>query len=155
MNILESDDDIIVHQVNCMGVMGAGLARSIKDRWPEVFDSYLRFLSSTDEPLGRAQFVHTDDGRIVVNMFAQHFYGRGKRYTDYEKFHAAMVEIRRSAEQYNYSVAIPYYIGCGLAGGNWKIINQIIADTFNGYENVKYYAYTPGRKRYQSKKKRN
>lgn len=138
-----------------MGVMNTRLARSIKERWPEVFDSYLRFLASVDEPLGRAQFVHTDDGRIVVNLFAQHFYGKGKRYTNYEKFHAALTEVRKAAEKYNYSVAIPYYIGSGLSGGNLKVIKKIIADIFDGYDNVKYYAFNPIKKKQWAGKKGN
>ena len=34
------EDTIICHQVNCKGVMGAGLAKQIRDKWPVVFDEY-------------------------------------------------------------------------------------------------------------------
>lgn len=34
------EDTIICHQVNCKGVMGAGLAKQIRDKWPDVYDRY-------------------------------------------------------------------------------------------------------------------
>lgn len=39
-NLLDSNCDYICHQVNCKGVMGAGIAKQIRDRWPWVFISY-------------------------------------------------------------------------------------------------------------------
>ena len=39
-NILESDANIICHQVNCQGVMGAGLALQIRKRYPSAFEEY-------------------------------------------------------------------------------------------------------------------
>ncbi|WP_223260709.1 hypothetical protein [Bacillus sp. LNXM65] len=35
-NILEASEDIICHQVNCKGVMGAGLAKQIKSKYPNI-----------------------------------------------------------------------------------------------------------------------
>ena len=40
-NILNATEGIIVQQVNCMGVMGAGLAKQIRDKWPSVYNRYL------------------------------------------------------------------------------------------------------------------
>ena len=40
-NILESFNiDILCHQVNCQGVMGAGLAKQIRSKYPEVYEQY-------------------------------------------------------------------------------------------------------------------
>ena len=39
-NILEATEDIICHQVNCQGVMGSGLAKQIRSKWPSVFADY-------------------------------------------------------------------------------------------------------------------
>lgn len=39
-NILNVTEGIIVQQVNCMGVMGAGLAKQIKDKWPNIYNDY-------------------------------------------------------------------------------------------------------------------
>ena len=39
-NILESDAEALVNPVNCVGVMGAGLAKQFKAKYPEMFDKY-------------------------------------------------------------------------------------------------------------------
>lgn len=37
-----NENTIICHQVNCRAAMGAGLARQIRDKWPVVFDEYVK-----------------------------------------------------------------------------------------------------------------
>lgn len=39
-NILESDAEALVNPVNCVGVMGTGLAKQFKAKYPEMFDKY-------------------------------------------------------------------------------------------------------------------
>jgi len=40
-DIFESDADALVNPVNCVGAMGAGLAKAFRDRYPEMFSAYL------------------------------------------------------------------------------------------------------------------
>ena len=42
-DILNVTEGIIVQQVNCFGVMGAGLAKQIRDKWPSVYDTKIEF----------------------------------------------------------------------------------------------------------------
>ena len=39
-NVLDSNADVIIHQVNCQGVMGSGVAKQVKDRYPVVYEMY-------------------------------------------------------------------------------------------------------------------
>ena len=39
-DLMQATEDIIVHQVNCKGVMGSGVAKQIKANFPEVFNEY-------------------------------------------------------------------------------------------------------------------
>ena len=39
-NLLDSSAKYICHQVNCKGVMGSGVAKQIKEKWPSVFRRY-------------------------------------------------------------------------------------------------------------------
>lgn len=48
-NILDAPENIIVHQVNCKGVMGAGLALQIKSKYPKAFTEYIKLLDWTQE----------------------------------------------------------------------------------------------------------
>lgn len=47
-DILQASEDIIGHQVNCQGVMGAGLAKQIRNKYPHVYDEYRKLCSSTE-----------------------------------------------------------------------------------------------------------
>lgn len=42
-NLLEASEDIIGHQVNCQSVMGSGIAKSIRDKYSELYPSYKQF----------------------------------------------------------------------------------------------------------------
>lgn len=137
-DILESNCDIIVHQVNCKGVMGAGLAKQIRDKYPNVYEEYKKFCDQ-DNLLGKAQFVPIAYKKYICNLFGQDDYGTGLQ-TDYEAFEKAIAEIKEIAWEHDFSIAIPYGIGCGLAGGSWDIISNII-DKYFEYSSVYCYIY--------------
>ena len=127
-NLLDSDCDYICHQVNCQGRMGSGIAKQISERWPEVFVNYLEHISMCfGNPLGSICTVPVNNGDLrVVNMFSQFSYGYdGKRYTSYDAFYNCLVAITREIPK-GKTIAFPYNIGCGLGGGDWSIISNMI-----------------------------
>ena len=83
-----NEDTVICHQVNCCGVMGAGLAKQIRDKWPVVFDEYKK-ICGTDR-LGDSQTVQVAPQLYVANLFGQLNYGRDKRQTNYAALAAAI-----------------------------------------------------------------
>ena len=144
-NILDSNADAILHQVNCQGVMGAGLAKQIKERYPNVYKKYKNACVNDKNErqahgfthsslVGKIQVVHKEDyligdpnadPQVIVNVFAQEFFGRDKRYTDYDALQSCLHKVnKRFAGK---TVAIPYLMGCGLAGGSWDTVLSIIA----------------------------
>lgn len=140
-DILTAKEDIIVHQVNCQGVMGAGLALAIKRKYPNVYDKY-KIACNTMQPedlLGKIQLIKTHDNKMVCNLFGQLNYGRNKVQTDYEAITMCFDKIYRYAKLNNLTVAIPYNIGCGLAGGNWTRVLNIILKRFKDKSIVKLY----------------
>ena len=50
-NLLESDCDYICHQVNCQGKMNSGIAKSIRDKWPVVYNNYMTKYNETEKYL--------------------------------------------------------------------------------------------------------
>ena len=125
-----NEDTVICHQVNCCGVMGAGLAKQIRDKWPVVFDEYKK-ICGTDK-LGDSQNVKVGPHLYVANLFVQDGYGRDKRYTNYAALTAAL--FRAMKENPRATFRIPYGLGCGLAGGDWETVLDIIkeiSDTWN------------------------
>ena len=138
-NILDAPEDIICHQVNTKSVMGAGLAKQIRNKYPEVYPSYQRYCKGCKDGnpqnlLGEVQTILCSDGKIVANLFGQYDYGRDKQYTDYNALKQSLESILTIAKMFNDSIAIPYGIGCGLAGGSWDIVYSIIEEVFKDYD---------------------
>jgi len=138
-NILQATEDIIAHQVNSMGVMGSGIAKQIKEKYPEVFDQYRKFfINNKFTALGKCQIVKTEDNKYIANLFGQYNYGRDKQYTDYKALEEALFSLKVSAKDHKKSVAIPFNIGCGLAGGSWEVVYKIIEEVFQDYDVTLY-----------------
>ena len=134
-NLLDATEDIIAHQVNCMGVMGSGLAKQIRNKYPEVYANYKDYLKNyKGKILGSAQSVVCHDGKIVFNLFGQYGYGRDKQYTDYNALKSALSSLYLFTYNKNLSIAFPYNLGCGLAGGDWNVVYKIIEEVFNDYD---------------------
>lgn len=147
-NILDASEDIIVHQVNCLGIMGAGLAKQIAQRYPIVKDKYLEHCNKyiRESLLGELHLVDTKEGKLVANIFGQFDIKKNrldkKVYTDFEALKIGLERVKDFAEVQSMSVAIPTYIGCGLAGGNWDEIKPMIENVFVGSGvKVKFYHY--------------
>lgn len=139
-NLLEADVDIICHQVNCQGVMGVGLAKQIRDKYPEVYAEYKQkcFKHKPEELLETTQFIECHDGKIVANLFGQLNYGRGKQYTDYYALSRSLkILVDKAKDEYK-SIGIPYKLGCGLAGGDWRTVYQIIDRVIGFYDRDVY-----------------
>ena len=133
-NVLEAKEGIIVHQVNTLGIMGAGLALSINKKYPHVFAKYREACksakSSGQELLGKIQILSCDEndkqktGQCVCNLFAQCDITRGNVNTDLDALRSGFKKLNR----YGRSVAIPYKIGCGLGGGAWNDVIKLIEE---------------------------
>ena len=131
-NLLDSDCDYICHQVNCQGVMGSGIAKQIRERWPEVYKEYKTYCDYCNKHglnmLGHNFDVPVDEcEKSVINMFSQNNYGYdGKRYTSYDAFCNCLLDIRNLIR--GGTIGFPKNIGCGLGGGNWKVISTLIEE---------------------------
>jgi O-acetyl-ADP-ribose deacetylase (regulator of RNase III) len=126
MRIIEKDimtvtSGVICQQVNCRKVMNAGLGRQIRRKWPQVYRAYMR----TEPFLGRIHITKIATDLRVCNIYGQANYGHGRQYTAYVALDDAF---RKIAETYapDYDIYIPEGLGCGLAGGDWKIVSRII-----------------------------
>jgi O-acetyl-ADP-ribose deacetylase (regulator of RNase III) len=154
-NLLESNCDIICHQVNCKGVMGSGIAKQIKDKWPKVHRDYCfhiermyngDFASKSSDLLGMITWTELENGKYIMNFFSQDkFLPRDICHTDYEAFTDCCRTLKKFITEYNLDklntiIGFPYKIGCGLAGGNWDVVSAIIEREFEGYE-VEIYEY--------------
>lgn len=141
-DILDADTAFICHQVNCRNVMGAGVAKAIYSKWPEVKSEYHKFCAASGSPerlLGQIQVVPLRGANMAaINVFGQLNYGRrqGAVFTDYAALQKAFAKINQICS--GKSVAFPYGFGCGLAGGDWVKVESMMVNHLNGC-NVKIY----------------
>jgi len=127
-NILDIENGVICHQVNCLYVAGAGLAKQIKEAYPNWYLYY----TNTVATLGDISLYTPTQSLTIVNMYSQNKYGTEKRETNYSAFGSCLVKIWQEVK--GNEIYFPYGIGCGLGGGDWNIISQLIEDVFpNAY----------------------
>lgn len=145
-DLLEAKENIICHACNCMGVMGSGVAKQIRKKYPQVYEEYLEkvdeYTQGEDlrkELLGQVHAVVIDENKIVVNMFTQYKFGNdGKQYTNLEAMFKCLLAVRQVAEKNKISVAMPYKIGSYRGGAKWDEVEELILRAFNGYEVTLY-----------------
>lgn len=113
---------IIIQQVNCQNVMGAGLAKVIYTRYPGVKRMYHHYCEQYKGKglLGRWHTVKYEK-YTFVNMFTQETYGRTGLHTNYDVMCNTLCDIFNKAPK-DRPIAMPYGIGCGLAGGDWDSV---------------------------------
>lgn len=136
-DLMDANEDIIVHQVNCKGVMGSGVAKQIRATFPEVFKEYQGHAHShdSDELLGTAQFVHSSSkNKIIANVFGQDSFGASRRRTFESALIWGLIKVKEFAEDNNMSIAMPYSIGCALGGGDWQTVYEGIQAVFGDFD---------------------
>lgn len=144
-DITKSDADYICHQVNCQGVMGSGVAKAIKDKWPVVYTDYRRFFYESNKPLlNQIQIVAVSTEQSVINMFAQEYYGYDRnQYTSYDAFWKCLNKIKNTVPKGS-KIAFPSKIGCCRGGANWKVILTMISEVLESEYNVEIWEYDAG-----------
>lgn len=140
MDILDVKKGYILHQVNCRGVMGGGVAKAIRSKFPKCFPPYntlckglpwlKRFLL-----LGHAQIIDVEQDLHVVNLFGQLDTSANERQTEYGALSGALTQFVLLREP-GKPIYIPYMIGCGLGGGDWTIVSHMLSHIFADIDDV-------------------
>ena len=130
-DLLETNADIICHQVNLQGVMGGGLALSIARKYPNVNKVYENY-----KPKKLGEVCFADAGNLIVaNCFSQ----TEDFNTNYNSLRKCLLKVRKYMLNCGYrTVAIPYEYGCGIANGDWETVFDIFNDIFFKYELLIY-----------------
>ena len=142
-NILKADAEALVNTVNCVGVMGKGIALQFKKAFPENFRAYEAACRHKEISPGRMFVFETGqifNPRYVINFpTKRHWRGRS-RYEDIIAGTKALVEELRNRNIH--SIAIPP-LGCGLGGLNWHRVRAIIEEAFSTLPDVHVILYEP------------
>ena len=144
-DIFDSGADILCHQVNCQGVMGSGVAKQVKDRFPLVFEEYMKWCTerNAEDLLGCTQYVrlklpwediHEGEFMGVMNLYGQLNYGYdGNCYTDYDALENCFTNINIFCRDFfptSPVLAFPYKFGCARGGGDWDTVYALTERCF-------------------------
>lgn len=130
-NLFDSKADVLCHQVNVYGTMGAGIAKEVKSRFPSVYKEYRDVCrKSGDKLLGDVVVIPTDgrEKQYIANLFGQDGWT-----TDYGLLEMALKKTVSWMEWHGKKrMAVPHGMSSGLAGGDWRIVRSIIEDVIKG-----------------------
>lgn len=136
-NLLDAPEGIISHGCNAKGVMGSGVALSIKNKWPGAYSVYRKQYEGKGLRLGMVVWAHSQD-KIIANCIVQSSYGRltGIQYVDYNSIRDCMQQINKMIQP-EIGLAMPR-IGAKRGGGDWSIISGIVEKEITNAEPVVY-----------------
>ncbi len=137
---LAGEFDVIVHGCNCFCTMGAGIAKTIKQKFPAAYQADLATAKGEKAKLGKISHstIELPKGNlIVVNGYTQYHWKGYVVKADYEAIRQVFKAIKDNFSRLR--IGYPA-IGAGLAGGNWTIIAQIIEEELAG-ENHTFVEY--------------
>lgn len=114
----------IGHGCNAKGLMGAGVAKTVRDRYPEVYEKYTLELKYArlvrTSPLGRDIPAAANDGRVIHNLITQDAPGAN---AEYALVFQALMDCAKEAG--DVTIAIPL-IGCGIGGLYFDDVEHLI-----------------------------
>jgi len=121
--------DVIAHGCNCMCVMSAGIAKLIKEEFPEACEADCKTVKGDRSKLGTCTYVKIDENLVIVNAYTQYERRGITPLVDYDALRSTMKWIKSNFK--GKRIGLPK-IGAGLAGGDWNIIEKIIDEELQG-----------------------
>ena len=133
---LDGEFDLIIHGCNCFCSMGAGIAKSIREIFPEAHEIDLQTEKGSRDKLGTISFATAVRGSheiTIVNGYTQYSSGGSGVLVDYPAVLSVMKKVKSgfSGRRIGYPM-----IGAGLARGNWDIISEIIKEQLQGEDHT-------------------
>jgi O-acetyl-ADP-ribose deacetylase (regulator of RNase III) len=143
-DLLRADTEALVNTVNCVGIMGRGVALQFKVAFPENFKAYQRACAREEVQPGR-MFIfetgHLANPKYIVNFPTKRHWRGKSRIADIDAgLQALVAEIRKREIR---SVALPP-LGAGLGGLNWRDVRPRIEAALQELPQVRVVVFEPG-----------
>jgi len=142
-NLLEEDAQALVNAVNCVGVMGKGIALQFKQAFPENFQQYKKACDAKEVQPGRMFTVPTGkllNPKYIINFPTKRNWRDKSKIEDIQTGLKALVaEVQQLGIT---SIAIPA-LGCGNGGLDWVEVKPLIESAFVELPRVKAIVFEP------------
>jgi O-acetyl-ADP-ribose deacetylase (regulator of RNase III) len=148
-DMFDFDVDLRVNTVNCVGVMGAGVALAFKTRYPQMFHEYREACSLGEIRPGKMHVWKSVAGDWVINFPTKRHWREKSRYDD---IHAGLRALRDYLDGYKgIRVALPA-LGCGNGGLDWERVAPMISENLHDL-NAEIFVFEPADSLRLAKKK--
>jgi len=142
-DILQADAEAVVNTVNCVGIMGRGIALQFKNTYPENFTAYEAACERGEVQPGRMFVFETrqmTNPKYIINFPTKRHWRGKSRMEDIEAGLRALAdEIRKRCI---HSIALPP-LGSGLGGLDWREVRPRIEAALRGIGDVQVIVYEP------------
>jgi O-acetyl-ADP-ribose deacetylase (regulator of RNase III) len=142
-DILAADTEALVNTVNCVGIMGRGIALQFKNAFPENFKAYEAACAREEVQPGKMFVFETEaltNPKYIINFPTKRHWRGKSRIEDIEAGLTALVaEIRARSIR---SIAIPP-LGSGLGGLNWADVHVRITEALRGLNDLQAIVFEP------------
>jgi len=142
-DLLKETTDAIVNTVNCVGVMGKGIALQFKQRWPKNFKEY-EAASKRKEIKPGKMFVYDlgewEKPRYIIN-FPTKVHWRGDSKLEYveDGLRDLVKQVKRLGIK---SISLPP-LGCGNGGLDWDDVRELIFAAFKDHPEINIHLFEP------------
>ncbi|NIQ02867.1 MAG: Appr-1-p processing protein [Nitrospinaceae bacterium] len=142
-NILEEDAEALVNTVNCVGVMGRGIALQFKNAFPENFKAYEAACKRDNVKPGKMFIFKTNrltNPKYIINFPTKRHWRGKSRIEDIQSGLKSLVQ--EISERKIKSIAIPP-LGSGLGGLDWTQVRPLIEEALSKIENLDVIIFEP------------
>jgi O-acetyl-ADP-ribose deacetylase (regulator of RNase III) len=144
-DILKADAEALVNTVNCVGVIGRGIALQFKKAFPENYKAYKAACDKKEVNLGKVftydlNRLYGLNPRFIINFPTKGHWKSKSRIQDIESGLTSLVEFLQKEKIR--SIAIPP-LGCGLGGLHWKEVKPLIVRTFESIPEITVFLFEP------------
>lgn len=130
-DMFDAPADIRVNTVNCVGVMGAGVALAFKQRYPDMFKEYQRDCKDGRVKPGTMHIWKSLEGDWIINFPTKRDWREPSRYQDIAD---GLADLRSYLDGLGHvTVALPA-LGCGHGGLDWNRVSEMIRDKLDGVD---------------------
>lgn len=139
----QQDVDAIVNTVNCIGVMGKGIALQFKKKWPENFKAYAAACKNNEVKLGQMftfELGALATPRYIINFPTKGHWRSASKLQDIESGLKSLAD--HIKEKDIRSIAIPP-LGSGLGGLHWPDVKKLIIRYLQPIENLEVRLFEP------------
>jgi O-acetyl-ADP-ribose deacetylase (regulator of RNase III) len=144
-NLFEAKAEALINAVNCVGVMGKGIALQFKQKFPaDYFNAYKLACQNGELAIGNVQVYELKNARTnphyIINFPTKRHWREQSRIADIERGLQSLV---KAVELYGInSIAMPA-LGCGLGGLDYAEVKPLIEKAFADLMNVEVLLFVP------------